>query len=102
MSRMPHEPDFDPIRKSSREANGFNSAWMKNGERLTWLQRIGFTVISFFFFTFGIYFGTLAASYIRDWRVLGAIGWSIPALIFVVPGILGLMNVCRFQPVDRN
>jgi hypothetical protein len=102
MSRMPYESDFDPIRKSEREANRFNSAWLKNGKRLTWLERIGFAVISFLFFTFGIYFGTLAAIYIRDGGVLGAIGWSIPALIFIVPGILGLRNVCRFQPVDRN
>lgn len=98
MSRMPHEPDFDPIRKSWRESNRFNSAWLKNGQRLSWPQRIGFAVISLIFFAFGIYFSTLAASDIRYGEVLGALGWSIPALIYIVPGILGLRNVCRFQP----
>jgi hypothetical protein len=102
MSRMPHESDFDPIRKSAREAHRFNSAWLRNGERLTWLQRIGFAVISLFFFMAGIYFGTLAASDIGSGEVLGACGWSAPALIFIVPGILGLKNVCRFRPADRH
>ena len=55
MSRKPHESDFDPIRKSAREAHRFNDAWLKNGERLTWLQRISFAVGSLFFFMAGIY-----------------------------------------------
>jgi hypothetical protein len=99
---MTYEPDLDPIRKSSREADRFNTAWMKNGEKLTWLQRIGFAVFSFLLVTFGVLFGSIAASGIRSGNVLGAVGWSIPTLIFIVPGIMGLRNVLRFPPVNRN
>jgi hypothetical protein len=99
---MTYEPDLDPIRKSSRETNRFNIAWMKNGGKLTWLQRIGFAAISFLLVTFGVVFGTIAASGVRSGNVLEAIGWSIPTLIFVVPGLIGLRNVLRFPPVHRN
>jgi hypothetical protein len=99
---MIHERDLDPIRKSSRETNSFNIAWMKNGEKLTWLQRIGFAVFSFVFFASGVLFGTFAASSVRDENVLGAIGWSIPTLIFIIPGIMGLRNTLRFPLGNKN
>ena len=98
---MTYEPDLHPIRKSSREANSFNFAWMKNGEKLTWLQRIGFAVFSLIFFASGVLFGIFAVSSVRDENVLGAIGWTIPALILIVPGIMGLKNVFRLPPVNR-
>jgi hypothetical protein len=96
MAGMTYSPDYDPIRRSRHEADSFNVVWMKNGERMNWLQRIGFAVFSFLFFSAGLLFGTFALNYIRTGRLLGAIGWSVPALIFLVPGILGLRNVLRF------
>jgi hypothetical protein len=47
MAAMNEAPDFDPIRKSMREGQTFNLAWMKSGEKMTWMQRIGFAIISF-------------------------------------------------------
>ena len=93
---MLDSPDHDPIRRSRQEADPFNVAWMKNGEKLSWLQRIGFAVFSLFFFSAGLLFGSFAVSDIRNGEFLGAIGWSVPTLIFLVPGIFGLRNVLRF------
>jgi len=93
---MTDSPDYDPIRRSRQEADRFNVAWLKNGEELSWLQRIGFAVFSLFFFSAGLFFGTLAVTDIHDGEFVGAIGWSVPTLIFLVPGILGLRNVLRF------
>jgi hypothetical protein len=89
-------PDYDPIRRSRQEAGPFNVAWMKSGEKLSWLQRFGFAVISFFFFSAGLLFGSFAFNDIRHGEFLGAIGWSVPTLIFLFPGIFGLRNVLRF------
>jgi len=69
---------------------------MKNGEKLSWLQRIGFAVFSLIFFSAGLVFGTLAVTDIHDREFVGAIGWSVPTLIFLVPGILGRRNILRF------
>jgi hypothetical protein len=52
---MNEAPDYDPIRKSWRENQTFNVAWMKNGERLTWVQRVGFAIVSLCFFAFGLF-----------------------------------------------
>jgi hypothetical protein len=86
MAGVTDSPDYDPIRRSRQEADRFNVAWMKNGEKLSWVQRIGFAVISFVFFSAGLLFGTLAVNDIRNGEFLGAIGWSVPTLIFLVLG----------------
>jgi hypothetical protein len=97
MAGMSYEPDLDPIRKSSGEANSFNNAWMKHGERLTWTQRIGFAIFSFVCLSFGIYFGTDAVNEFRSGNVWWGIGFCLPTLILLVPGVLGLKNALRFE-----
>jgi hypothetical protein len=88
--------DFNPITRSKYEADRFNVAWLKNGEELNWLKRIGFALFSLFFLLAGVCFGALAINSIRHGEVLGACGWSIPTLIYGVPGALGIRNVLRF------
>jgi hypothetical protein len=99
--------DNDPIRRSRREAFSFNVAWLKHGERLTLAQRIGFTILSLFFVLAGVYALTLiAADMVANGLVLLGNLWdlclaTIFALIFLIPGILGLRNVLRF-PKDEH
>jgi hypothetical protein len=96
MADMTDSPDYDPVARSRREADSFNVAWMKHGEELTWIQRTGFAVFSFFFFSSGALFGTFAINDLLSGELLGAIGWLVPTLIFMIPGSLGLRNVLRF------
>jgi hypothetical protein len=96
MTDMSHSSDHDPITKSRHEADRFNVAWLKNGEKLTSFQRIGFGVFSLFFLLAGCFFGAAAVDAIREGHMLGACGWSIPTLIYVIPGVLGIRNVLRF------
>lgn len=93
---MTHNSDHDPITKSRYEPDRFNVAWLKTGEKLTPFQRIGFGVFSLFFLAAGVVFGACAFDSIRHGHVLGACGWSIPTLIYIIPGALGLRNVLRF------
>jgi hypothetical protein len=97
MANMSHSTDHDPKTKSRYEPDRFNVAWLKNGEKLSSFQRIGFGVLSLFIFVVGVVFGASAFNAIREGHVLGACGWSIPTLIFVIPGGLGLRNVLRFE-----
>jgi hypothetical protein len=96
MADMADSPDYDPIARSRREADSFNVAWMKHGEKLTWIQRIGFAVFSFILFSSGALFGTFAIKDLLSGELLGAIGWFVPTLIFMIPASLGLRNVLRF------
>jgi hypothetical protein len=99
---MNDAPDYDPIRKSWRESNIVDAAWLKNGETLTWIQRIGFPVVSFCPFTLGLFFATTAVGYLRhgDWFSLESMAAAIglvAGLLFLILGILGLRNVLRFK-----
>ncbi len=93
---MQDNDDYDPLRKSRLEASSFNLAWLKDGQRMTWTQRLGFSVFSFVFLSAGFLFGTYAVSGLLQGEPLGAAGWLVPTIIFVVPGALGLRNVLRF------
>jgi hypothetical protein len=100
--------DFDPVRKVSREARSFNLTWLKNGERLTWVQRIGFGIFSLSFLYFGLYAAVeLMADILHNDFTIARTLWDLTlaalfALIFLLPGILGLRNVLRFPKVPER
>lgn len=99
---MEHLPDYDPIRKSHREANSLNVAWFKHGEKLTWMQRIGFSVMSLVVFASGLLLETLALNSLLkgdllSLSTLAIVGGLIMGLFALVLGILGLRNVLRFK-----
>ena len=37
---------YDPLQTAHSQSGTFNQSWLKNGESLTLLQRIGYTVLS--------------------------------------------------------
>ena len=63
---------------------------------MTWAQRIGFAVFSFVLFAPGVLFVLLALKDTLGGEILGAIGWLIPGVVCIIPGLLGLRNVLRF------
>jgi hypothetical protein len=99
---MANIPDYDPLRKSWREAGSFNSAWLSNGEKLTWFQRIGFAVISLVTFMAGLYVITFAISSLvhgelSSWYdLLGLSAGLLAGVFIVIVGLIGVRNVLRF------
>jgi hypothetical protein len=98
---MTQTPDYDPIRKSWREAGSFNLAWLKNGEKMTWMQRIGFATMSFIVFSSGLLVETLAINSLLNGEFLSlgtvaVVGGIAVGLFVLVLGVLGLRNVLRF------
>ena len=98
---MTNPPDYDPIRKSWREAGSFNFSWLRNGEKLTWTQRIGFAIISFLVFSSGLLVETLAINSLINGELLSLgtlaiIGGILIGLLVLILGLLGLRNVLRF------
>jgi hypothetical protein len=91
----------DPIQRSWLEAPSFNTAWVKHGERLTWVQRIGFAIFSLTIFGSGLFVESQAlASLIHGdlfslGEVMAFVG-ALAGLLFVIPGALGIRNVLRF------
>jgi hypothetical protein len=98
---MKDAPDHDPLRKSWRESDRFNFAWLRNGEKLTWTQRIGFAVFSFIIFSSCLLFETLSINSLLHGELLSAdtliIIFGIAAgLVMLILGLFGLRNVLRF------
>jgi hypothetical protein len=96
-----HAPDYDPIRKSWRESKIIDRAWLKDGEKLTWMQRIGFAILSLCIFSGGLVVATSAVGFLRDGDLfslesLCAIGGVVVGICFLILGTLGLKNVLRF------
>jgi hypothetical protein len=94
-------PDYDPIRKSWREGRIVDRAWLKDGEKLTWTQRIGFALVSLCVFSLGLSFATTAIGYLRHGELfslecMGAVIGVVAGICLLTLGILGLRNVLRF------
>lgn len=86
----------DPLQASWSQSRTVNTAWLKNGESLSILQRIGFTLFSLLFVAIGLY--------LIRWSVVFLTGGDFMLLIFVPAsfgflffGVLGLRNVLRFR-----
>jgi hypothetical protein len=94
MAGMEEPRDYDPLIRSQREAPTFNNAWLKHGETLTLMQRIGFTIFSLVFFLGGITFLALVLVDIRDGEVVGAVGWSLPRCSFSFQAFLVSGTFC--------
>ena len=94
-------PDHDPLLKSQREAPSFNAAWLKNGEKMSMTQRIGFLIVSLSTVGAGLWVVFVAISFLHRMDVLApddifvAVGILV-GLFFLTIGILGLRNVLRF------
>jgi hypothetical protein len=98
---MSDAPDYDPIRKSWREGKIIDRAWLKDGERLTWTQRIGFAILSLCIFSAGLFLATSAIAFLRDGDLfsldsVGAVIGVVGGTCCLTLGILGLRNVLRF------
>jgi hypothetical protein len=94
-------PDYDPIRKSWREGKIIDRAWLKDGEKLTWIPRIGFAILSLCIFSAGLLFATSAIGFLRvgDLFSLDSVGAAIGVVVgicILILGILGLSTVLRF------
>jgi hypothetical protein len=92
---------LDHLQRSRGEARGFNIAWLKRGEELSWVQRVGFAILSLAYLAVGaLLVGMAVASLVHEdeflYVALESCGVVLGTLVFLVPGVLGLRNVLRF------
>ena len=87
---------YDPVQASWSQSGIFNRAWLKNGERLTPLQRSGYAVLSLLFVAFGLYFLRFCVNCLEDGDWIFMLIFGGITLLFLLPGIKGLQNVLRF------
>jgi len=98
-----HRPQrsHDPLEAVRKEAPVFNKAWMKNGESMPLIQRIGFTVFSLLSCLCGAWMTSGAIQSFREDDPYGLF-FAAASVVFVVPGALGLRNVLRFKRTESD
>jgi len=90
----------DPTQALWTQSGVFHTAWFKNGESLSSLQRAGYTVLSLLFFGIALYLSRDAVMFAREGDFMGVIFTVIfggSSLGFLVASLLGLRNVLRFK-----
>jgi len=87
---------YDPLQAARNESPSFNKSWLKNGESLNRIQRVGFALFSIAALMCGLYLCSIT------WEVLRAgdimfLPFALASLFFLIPGVLGLKNVLRLK-----
>ena len=91
---------YDPLQKAHRESANFNQAWLKNGESLRPIQRVGFIIFSICFLFTAFFFADLCWAILRE--ATAANGgffegyfFGLAALGFLYLGGRGLKNALK-------
>ncbi|HEY8996244.1 MAG TPA: hypothetical protein VIM60_00010 [Edaphobacter sp.] len=93
--------DPDPIKELMDTRGRFDRAWITDGSKLTWPQRITIAAFSLFILAFGLTQVLLGIKSISDAELFsmdaaGGICWIILGLVFSVPAVLALRNTLHF------
>jgi hypothetical protein len=101
MKRANRSRTYDPIQTARSQAPSFNSAWLKNGESLTMVQRIGFTVISLANIAGGLFVLRIVLFMLKSGPrtatdLIFLAGGALVSVFFLILGCLGCRNVLRF------
>jgi hypothetical protein len=95
----------DPIRATWREAPDFNKAWLKNGESLRPVQKVGFTIFSVSFLCAAFFFANgcwviFQEATVANGGLFTGYFFGLSALVFLFLGIAGLRNALRRKPTN--
>ena len=91
-----HVREYDPLQAVRKEAPVFNRSWMRNGESMPPIQRVGFGIISLLTLLGGLWLLSAAAITAEPWNPFSAF-FGLAGLLFVLVAFLGFKNVLRFK-----
>jgi hypothetical protein len=79
------------------QAGTFNRYWLKDGQSLNGVQRVGYGLFSLMFIAFGTLCGTGLWLSWQDGDVVWCLLWAIGTVPLLFFGGLGLINIFRFR-----
>jgi hypothetical protein len=92
----PTRRGYDPLRTARVDSGGFNRSWLKNGESMPPVQRIGYAIVSLAFIGAGLFLLNAGREVMRSGDAMYFL-WFLGSLSFLSLGVLGLRNVLRFR-----
>jgi hypothetical protein len=93
---FPASKGYDPLRAARVDSGSFNRSWLKNGESMPPVQRIGYAVVSLAFIGAGLFLLNAGREVMRSGEATYLL-WFLGSLSFLSLGVLGLRNVLRFK-----
>jgi len=88
---------YDVLEAARRQSPKVDFLWLKNGEAQNLLQKIGFAILSLFWFGGGLFLSSWCAGEWRDGDVFWFLVSGCIAAFFLIFGVMGLRNVLRFK-----
>jgi hypothetical protein len=88
---------YDPIARGNAQGLTFTKFWLKNGEKLTRIQRIGYGLLSILYLAIGILFAQLYWDVLHEHNLFWSLVRGSLSLCFSVLGGLGMRNVLKFR-----
>ena len=94
-----HLQHNEPIARAAADSPRLASSWLKGGESLTPIQRVGHGLISIAYLSAAAFTASGAKDNFQatDGSIFMALCWSIAGLFFIIFGTIGLRNVFRFK-----
>jgi hypothetical protein len=93
---IPSHRGNDPLQAARVDSNAFNTYWLKSGESLVPIQRVGYAIFSIAFLSIGWLFADQCWEGIRDGDLESGL-FAVPAIFFLWIGGLGFRNVFRLK-----
>jgi hypothetical protein len=93
---LPARKGYDPLRAVRVDSGSFNRSWLKNGESMPPVQRIGYAIVSLAFIGAGLFLLNAGWEVMRSGDATYFL-WFLGSLSFLSLGALGLRNVLRFK-----
>lgn len=89
-------PGLDPLQNVRDQAVDFNATWLKHGESMLLIQRVGFIALSIISIASAVWMGSAARDSFLEGGLFFVLFYATAALFLMTFGILGLMNALRF------
>jgi len=87
----------DPIQQIATDSPRFASSWLKDGQNLTGLQRLGHAAISIAYISAGTFCANGAKVNFQEGTVFMALFFSLATMFFFFFALKGLQNILRFK-----
>lgn len=91
------QPGHDPLLNVRDQAGSFNATWLKHGECMPFVQRVGFIALSLAFVAAGVFLFSGAWDNLLERDLIFVPFYAVAALFTAALGILGLRNALRFK-----
>lgn len=92
---------YNPLREAAVDSPTLAASWLKGGESLSPIQRLGHGVFSIVFASMGVFLGGSCWDGVQAGDLFNVLFFGAASLFFLYFGLRGLRNVLRFKAKSK-